>query len=149
MNDFFMSIITHPAFSTATLFIGFLVGNHFSIYRDRRQEFNRAVAGFHAAFAPALAQIDLSKRHGRSDVSPAPDVEKFRSASLLEQATAIETFRVFVPESQKTKYQEAWENYRSEVAFGFVTNSLREDIDDPHAMYDNLIHNILAFAKSK
>lgn len=112
-------------------------------------DLNKAALDFHAAFAPAVAQINLAKKHSRFDVSPALDLEKVLGDSLIEQATVIEKFRDFVPESQKTKYQEAWENYRIEVAFGFDTTRMREDIDDPYAMYEYLIHDILAFAKKK
>lgn len=96
-----------------------------------------------------LLKFILRKNHSHFDVSPAPNVEKFLSDSLSEQATVIEKFRIFVPESSRAEYQKAWEDYRSEVAFGFDTNSFREDIDDPYAMYENLIHAIIAFGKHR
>ena len=112
-------------------------------------DLNKAVLAFHDAFAPVVAQINLAKKHSRFDVSPAPNLEKVLGDSLIEQATVIEKFRIFVPESKRAEYQKAWEEYRSEVAFGFDTTRMREDIADPYAMYENLIHELLAFATTK
>lgn len=108
--------------------------------------YNNSVASFRAAFAPALALIYLTKKQRRIDVTKLPDVEQFLGDAMLAYATAVELFRAHVPDNKKEKYQEAWEAFRDEVAFGFVTTSMREDISDPHGMYEKLIHDILAFA---
>lgn len=111
-------------------------------------EFSKAAANFRAAFAPALSFIYLAKKHGSTH--EVPNVDKFLRDSILPQAAVIEVFRIFVPEGNRTAYQEAWEKYRYEVwNYGFDANSLRQDIDDPYVIYENLIHSILQFAKDK
>jgi hypothetical protein len=111
-------------------------------------EHNKSVASFRAAFAPTLAKIYLVKKHGSSH--EVPNIDKFLKDSLLVHATAIEEFRVIVPKSERTAYQEAWEKYRYEVwNYGFDANSMRTDIDNPYDIFEVLIHNILQFAKEK
>ncbi len=105
-----------------------------------------SIASFRAAFAPALALIYLTKKKRSIDVTTLPNIEKFLSDALLTHATAVELFRIHVPDNKKAQYETAWEAYRDEVAFGFITTSMREDVSDPHSMYEKLIHDILAFA---
>ena len=125
-----------------------IASNKNAIDLMKRQEFNKAVASFRSAFAPALAFIYLTKKHGSTH--EVPDVDKFLKDALLQHAAALEVFRIFIPESKRTAYQEAWEKYRYEVwNYGFGANSLRQDIDDPYGIYENLIHDILQFAKEK
>lgn len=118
----------------------------------RVQEFNTAVASFHAAFAPALAFLYLAKKHripSDKGISPS-DVDKFLRDAILNHAAAIEQFRPHISKSEGVAYQEAWEKYRYEACnYGFDTTCLRTDIDDPYIMFEDLIHNILQFAKEK
>jgi hypothetical protein len=110
-------------------------------------EFNKSVAAFRAAFAPALSFIYLAKKHGSTH--DAPDVDKFLKDYLLSQAAAIEQFRPFVAESDRTAYQEAWEKYRYEVwNYEFVSNALNPEVDE-FKVYEDMIHEILKFAKHK
>lgn len=119
------------------------------IYETARvTEFNKAVASIRAAFAPSLAFIYLAKKHGSTH--EVPDVDAFLKNALPELAAAIEIFRPFVPKSESTVYQEAWEKYRYEVwNYGFDATTFREDIDDPEKVFEDLIHNILQFAEPK
>ena len=111
----------------------------------RITEFNKAAAKFRSAFAPALAFIYLAKKHGST--KEIPDVNKFLREALLCHASAIEDFRIFVPKSKGTIYQEIWEKYRYEVwNYGFETTTFRTDINDPWKVFEDLIHNILQFA---
>ena len=43
MIDFFIGILTSPAFPIVTLLIGFLLGHYLTIGRDRRKEFNELI----------------------------------------------------------------------------------------------------------
>lgn len=43
MIDFFIGIVTSPAFPIVTLLIGFLLGHYLTIGRDRRKEFNELI----------------------------------------------------------------------------------------------------------
>jgi hypothetical protein len=61
MTDFLLNIITHPAFSAVTFFAGLLLGNHLSLFRDRRKEFNGIAVPITIAL---LRQVDILKRGG-------------------------------------------------------------------------------------
>lgn len=112
----------------------------------RVTEVNKAVALFKAAFAPSLAFIYLAKKHGSTH--EVPDVDAFLKDTLLELAAAIEMFRPFVPENRGAAYQEAWEKYRYEVwNYGFDSTTFRTDIEDPWKVFEDLIQDILQFAK--
>jgi hypothetical protein len=125
-----------------------IVGIIVKIWWAKRERIIKASDDLHATFAPALAQIYLAKKRSNYDVAPAPNVEKYLIDSLIEQATVIEKFRIFVPDKKKVAYQKAWENYRSDVTFGFNTNSFRDDID-VYELYEELIHDILAFSRHR
>lgn len=111
-------------------------------------EYTRATAKFRAAFAPALAFIYLAKKHGSTHETP--DVNKFLREALLCHASAIEEFRIFIPEGKRTTYQEAWEKYRYEVwNYGFEATTFRTDVGDPWRVFEDLIHKILLFTEVK
>ncbi len=57
MIDFLLNIITHPAFSAVTFFAGLILGNYFSIHRDRRIEFNKSAAIFRDEFVDEMIEI--------------------------------------------------------------------------------------------
>ena len=112
----------------------------------RITEYNKATGQLRAAFALTLASIYLAKKHGKAEGSP-PDVDKILRDAIPSHAAAVEMFRVFVPQSKRTPYQEAWEKYRYEVSnYGFDATTFREDVADPWKVFDDLIHNILLFA---
>jgi hypothetical protein len=137
-------------FGGATLgaFISYRAGTNLM----KQQEFNKAITSIHAAFAPALAVIYLSRKHNhiQIDIAPPFDVDKFLKEALLGQASAIEVFRPHVPKSKRPEYQEAWEKYRYEVwDYGFLSTEFRSDVDDPGKIYEDLIHGVLQFAEMK
>jgi hypothetical protein len=113
----------------------------------KRQEFNKAVASFRSAFAPALAILYLRKMH-RANLD-SPDVDGFLFKAILDHAAAIEEFRIFVPEGKRTAYQKAWEDYRKiagDKDHGvFVTKFITKV--DPYDFIAQKIHDILIFAQ--
>jgi len=112
-------------------------------------EHNKSVASFRAAFAPALAFLYLAKKQ-KTPSEGITEIDKFLRDSISGHATAIEEFRFFVPKSERTAYQQAWEKYRYEVCnYGFDAENFRTDVDKPYETFENLIHNILQFAKEK
>jgi ABC-type antimicrobial peptide transport system permease subunit len=112
----------------------------------RITEYNKATSKLRSAFAPALAFIYLVQKHGT--IHEVPDVDKFLKKVILRHASAVEEFRIFVPQSKGAAYQEAWEKYRYEVCnYGFETTTFRTDVDDSWRVFENLIHGILQFAE--
>jgi hypothetical protein len=69
----------------------------------RISEFNKAAADFRAAFAPAIAKFNILT--GRNEI------ESMLKSELISQSVAIEVFRPFVREAERTEYQEAWDDY--------------------------------------
>lgn len=109
----------------------------------------QATASFRAAFAPALAAIDISKKVRTRKQLPS-DIDVTLWNALLKQAVEIELFRPYVPEEAHTAYQEAWDKYVEEAGnYGFVATTFREDVDDPWKVFEELIHGILQFAHEK
>jgi len=125
-----------------------IIGNRLAIERMQISEFNKASAALRAAFAPSLANLYIAQKHGST--LEAPDTDKSLRDAIIDQASAIEIFRPFVPEGDRTAYQDAWEKYRFEVwNYGFVATKHRTDIDDPFEVYESLIGVILKFAEIK
>lgn len=120
----------------------------------RRQELNRAVAKFRAAFAPTLAIIYLARHHGTHD---RPDDDKFIKDHLLLHATAVEEFRIFVPTNNMGEYQQAWEEYRKAARDDIYmrtaeewATAAEESCDVPYGkIIEDKIHKVLRFAEQK
>lgn len=111
----------------------------------RITEHNKSVAALRAAFAPALAFIYMTKKHGSTH--EIPDVDKFLKDSLLCHAADIEIFRPNVPESERTEYQKAWDDYYETVkAETFVSAFIGED---PFVYLETKIKAILQHAKEQ
>ena len=103
-----------------------------------------ACAKFRSAFAPALAQIFLTRNHGTHDVTC---IGTFLKSSLLAHASAVEEFRPFVSDS--ALYQAAWEAYRKEAhKENSQIDSENWDTDrEPYFVTEEKIHCLLQFAK--
>ena len=109
----------------------------------------QAIASFRAAFAPTLAVIDVSKKVRTRGKLPS-DIDSALWAALLNQATEIELFRPYIPPKKQAAYQEAWDKYIEEAGnYGLEATTFRTDIDDPWKVFEDLIHDILHFAKEK
>jgi hypothetical protein len=105
--------ITNAIVSVASIALGGAVGFLSARKISDRNALATASAKLRAAFAPALAKIDLHKRHGSAHDQP--DVTGFFNSAVLDHAVAIEEFRVFVPTCKNAAYQEAWEQYLQSV----------------------------------
>ena len=68
-----------------------------------------AAARLRAAFAPALAQIEMHRLHGSTHDQP--DVDGFFKTALLEHAAAIEEFRPFVSAAKQSSFDKSWNRY--------------------------------------
>jgi hypothetical protein len=125
-------------------FVGYISARRVSDLNTKNIE----CAKLRKSFARTLAKIYLTKKHGST--KDVPDLDRYFKKALINHAAAIEEFRPFVPKEERDKYQDAWEKYRYYVwDFGFNSNVLTEDIENPYATYGKLIHDILQFAEPK
>lgn len=93
--------------------VAFLSARHIS---DRNAK-TTATAKLRAAFAPALAELALSRSH--KSTHEAPDVDGFLRTALPGHTAAVEEYRFFVSPNLWSPYERAWEEYR-EAAIGGV-----------------------------
>jgi hypothetical protein len=127
--------------------------HHLAIHLESIKRKQFGVAKLRSAFAPALAMIYLARHHGTHNT---PDDDEFIKKALLDHATAIEEFRIFVPESKQTAYQEAWEAYRKDALQDIFdrtgdewSQAAHEDREVPHGkIIEERINAILAFANT-
>jgi hypothetical protein len=107
----FNSIITNPAFSIASLLIGFLLGHYLAIGRDKRNDFNKAAAIFREAFYP---EIILLKHNVRvpdcRSYSDNPSEFLFAGYTLCH-LKAFEVFRAYLSSKDKIGIDKAWKEY--------------------------------------
>ena len=80
---------------------------------SRRNEKVIATAKLRAAFAPALAEIEID-RHFKG-THDRPDVEAALKTAFPAHAAAVEEFRPYVLAVKQQSYQLAWERYRRSV----------------------------------
>lgn len=121
------------------------------IQLDESKERRAAGARLRAAFAPALGIIDLARHQATASEIPhdVPVVGDIIKKFLPDHAAAIEVFRPFIGDNDRTEYQEAWKQYRKTVR---QPNSA---IDSEHwatnapmwSDIENKINAILVFAK--
>lgn len=109
----------------------------------REEEHNRAAAKLRAAFAPAQARISLI------DPDRGHPVCNILRELIPSHAAAIEEFRPFVPESDRIKYQEAWEDYYETILQGapYATGKAWEREKTIVSLFEEKIHTVLAFAE--
>lgn len=99
-------------FAVVGALIGALSAYWLATELARVKEYRAACVRLRAAFAPALAMIYLARHHGNHD---RPNDHGFIQTELLRHAAAVEEFRVFVPDSKRSAYQETWESYRKDA----------------------------------
>jgi len=121
--------------------IAYLSARHIS---DRNARAN-ANAKLRAAFAPALAQLDLGRRHGSTH--NCPDFDEYFEANLPSHAAAIEEFRVFVAPGKGKAYQKAWTDYYKSAKAGKLVAEFT-DGNDPWSVIEGKIKIILEFTKA-
>lgn len=132
-------------FTIVGAFIGAIAAYWLSTHLERFKEHREARTKFRAAFAPALAQLGIARRHGPTH--NAPDIDGILGASLLNHAAALEEFRVFVACGKRSAYQEAWENYCETVKGGiFIADTINDK--DPWSVFEEKIHALLRFAET-
>ena len=110
----------------------------------KNNSLREAAGRLRSEFASALAQLDLARRF--CSTHDAPDVNKFMYAEMLKHAAAIEIYRVYVPESERSEYLFAFKAYYDTVKDEFFMAKSSNDMD-PWSIYESRIHNILKFAK--
>ncbi len=126
--------------------------NHSIALSDRNSK-SAACAKLRAAFATALGMIYIARHHGTHD---RPNVANYLRDNLLTVAAAIEEFRPFVPEGERTAFQEAWEEYRQEAVqtdykrAGSEAIRVAEAGEDvaAGAITEEKIHAVLSFART-
>lgn len=85
-----------------TFLLGMLLGNYFSLYRDRRKEFNEAAMEFRRFFANEIRQIKDQKHI---------DLEDFLTADYQDHVQALDQFLQFFTHRDKTKIIKAWNKH--------------------------------------
>ena len=117
----------------------------FAIRLENYKKYLIACSKLRAAFAPALAQIELGRQH--NSTHEAPDVDGFLRNELLANASAVEEFRPFVNCKKNRKgYQKAWSEY-CEVVKGGLFVAAYDGEEGSHAAIQKKIHAILAYAE--
>lgn len=86
-------------------FIGVIFTYWFALLINKAQTRSIAAANFRAAFSYTTSQIAIAQ----TDKSIA--IEALLLHTFPDLATAIETYRPFVPCKNREAYQKAWENY--------------------------------------
>lgn len=129
--------------------VGALIGA-FSAYwlairLEQRKDRLVAISKFRSAFAAALAQLDLGRRHNSTHESP--DIDAFLKKALLDHGAAIEEFRPFVKSCEKSGYQQAWSEYYEVVKTGFFIAESSNGTN-PWSVFEEKIHDVLRFAKT-
>lgn len=141
--------IANAMVSVASIGLGGVIGFFSARKISDRNARATASAKLRAAFAPALAKIDLHKRHGSTHDQP--DVTGFFKSAALDHAASIEEFRVFVPACKNTSYQKAWDQYfqsvRDQQIDAWDTEKTQEGDHEWHIVVRK-INAILDFAKT-
>ena len=140
--------IANAIVSVASIGLGGVVGFFSARKISDRNSRAIACAKLRAAFAPALAIIDLHKRH--SSTHEQPDVTGFFNSAIPKHAEAIEEFRVFVSACKNDSYQEAWGQYFESVTNQLIdawdTEKTKEGDHEWHIVVSK-VNAILDFAK--
>ncbi len=120
MGEFLISIITHPAFSLATLLIGYFIGNRLIIGRDRRKEFISASTEFRRELNQAIVNISGNFMIYYNILS---DIDKTCYAAYLN-------FRPYLSRIYYYQYDKAWEQYCNDYKLqrGPIGNSLHSNL---------------------
>lgn len=144
IESYELSVIA-GGFTIVGALIGALAGYWLATRLERFRERRAAGAKLHVAFAPALGQIYLAQRHGTHD---RPSIEDFVKNNLLAHASAVEEFRPYVKNCDRSKYQEVWENYRK-LAYDSTLSGVDDwaaELPEGSAL-ERSIKGILVFAK--
>ena len=97
-------------------------------------------------FAPTLAFIYIAEKNGPHD---RPSISVHLKDAIFIHGTAVEQFRMFVPENRMTEYQKAWENYHEAATMNEARLMAESEINGvtEYAFLTEKIHGILSFAK--
>lgn len=109
MIAFTIQILTDPLFSFITLLLGFLIGHRLSIGRDKRQEFNKAAAGFRDAFLPEATFLTHDANIG--GLGSYNKLHEILRAGYLRQLKALEVFKPSLSITQRAAIYHAWDKY--------------------------------------
>jgi len=119
--------------------LGVILGYFLSLNAAKAQCRRIAGAKLRAAFAPEIAQYDLTEEGKIYDML---------MTALPKHATAIEEFRCFVPMRNQKDYQGAWNNYhRPADAGGSVYLTFYAVGKDRRELFNKNINAILKFAE--
>ena len=86
-------------------FVGVLFTYWFALLINKAQNRSIAAANFRAAFSYTISQMAIAQKD--KNIS----IEALLVRTFPHLATAIETYRPFVPRKDRQAYQEAWQNY--------------------------------------
>jgi hypothetical protein len=111
--DAYSLVLIAGGFTLLGALISVISAYWLSIHLERIKERRTACAKLRAAFAPALSILYIARSHGAHDKPP---VDTKIKLWLLDHGAAVEEFRPFVPASERSAYQAAWEGYRQTAA---------------------------------
>ena len=121
-------------------FIGVLFTYWFALLINKAQNRSIACAKFRAAFMPAIAQMKIEQKYGRTT-----EVDRILTEQFISMSVAIETFRPFISCKSSESYQQAWDNYSPFVSIAqFGQYSMRENGEDANAPFVRFFNNINA-----
>lgn len=121
-------------------FVGVLFTYWFALLINKAQNRSIAAANLRAAFIPAIAQMKIEQKHGRTS-----EVDRILNEQFIPMSVAIETYRPFVHCKSKDSYQKAWEKYSPFVGIAqFGQYSMRENGEDANAAFIRFFNNINA-----
>ena len=125
------------------------MGGVFTLYVHRRNAKRIAATKLRAAFANALATIEVAARHDEMDPNR-PKVSVVLRDAFVAHAAAVEEYRPFVSANSRRAYEQAWQQYR-DLAYdreelGAVFLAGIANSDAPLTLIRSRIHVVLSFA---
>ena len=138
-----LSIIS-GAFTIVGALIGAIATYRFGIYLFIQQQRSVAAANFRAAFSYTISQMAIAQTD--KNIS----IETLLVRTFPDLATAIETYRPFVPCKNRQAYQETWQNYYQVGGgirfFDYYVDETGGDINAPYQLFKQRIEAIFNHA---
>ena len=128
-------------------FIGVLFTYWFALLINKAQNRNIARANFRSAFSYTISQMSIAQ------TDKSINIDSLLTSTFPNLATAIETYRPFVPRKNRKAYQAAWQKYyMPDGMVRFYDYSMHGKSSDgtEHNAYETFTHrinSILEFAK--
>lgn len=138
-----VSIIS-GGFTIVGALIGAIATYRFSLHLSINQQRSIAAANFRATFSYTISQMTIAQTD--KNIS----IEALLVRTFPDLATAVESYRPFVPCKDRQAYQEAWKNYHQVGGgirfFDYYIHETGGDINAPYQLFKNRIEAIFNHA---